>query len=793
MKLSLKWLNDHIDLSAYSPEQVAEMLTDSGLEVEGIETQGTNLNPLDKVVVGRVCQVWPHPNADRLRLTLVDVGAGEPIQIVCGAPNVAQGQTVAVAMVGAKLPGKDGNTIELKKGKIRGELSMGMICAEDELGLGNGHEGIMVLADNLVPGSLFFGSLPRNEDWVFEIGLTPNRVDAASHRGAAVDLSAKTGLPLKERALMAWPQIEAGNCPAIDIQVPDDCHQYAACTIQNVTVGDSPEWLANRLLSIGIEPINNIVDAANYVMFDMGQPLHAFDLGEVAGRQVTVRKAVQGERLLTLDGKARELKGGEPLIADSTKALALAGVIGGKSSAIAHHTTSILLESAYFNPQSIRLSAKWHQISTDASFRFERGANAGAVVSALRQTAEMVLGVAGGNISGYRHVVACPSVTLEIALTSAFVRRVAGIDLPMDKVGEILSSLGFGLFRIDKETWQVAVPPSKPDVLRPIDLMEEVLRIYGYNKIPLQDKLHASLPTTQPDHALRLDAKLRKILNGEGLLEIKTNPFDDDNDADNLRIANPLSAQLGVLRASHIKSGLSSLAYNLNRQQRALRFFEIAKEYGNRNGKALEKKLLTIWLCGSEYAHDSWQVDNGKMGFYQAKALANKIMLGLGLEIGAAAAFDEPGKWAYGLGHEGDVVKYGQLDKKWIKLADIEEDVFCVQFEYDKLLAKYGELRVRYKEPGRFPWVTRDLSFVVADGLKYHQLFDAINQLATKFLTHTTCFDVYRGKSLGEGLVSYALRFVFENQEKTLTDLQVEHDMSLVIHALEGLGCQIRK
>jgi phenylalanyl-tRNA synthetase beta chain len=790
MNISFNWLKEHVDLQNKSVEEVADILTDIGLEVEDVFEYSTLKGSLKGVVVGHVLETWQHPNADKLKITKVDVGAEEPLQIVCGAPNVAVGQKVPVATVGTELTFSDGNTIKIKKGKIRGEISFGMICAEDELGIGESHDGILVLDEALAPGTNFEDVVDAYRDDIIEIGLTPNRVDAACHRGTAIDLAAKLKSEIIERQVA---DAEKGDGQvSITIEDNEACPRYAARIVRGVKVAPSPQWLQDKLKAIGLSPINNIVDITNYVMHDLGQPLHGFDLNEIKGNQIVVRRSNQGEKLVTLDEIERELDGTELLICDSERALAFAGVLGGLHSGINQETTDVLIESAYFNPSVVRRTAKKHQISTDSSFRFERGVDYNMTIKAMNYAAQLMEELGGGKAET-QYVDAYPNEinNAQISLDFEFLNRVIGVEIERKEVEDILSRLGFEV-NVNGDSLYLIAPSNKPDVTRPVDVVEEVLRIYGYNTVGYNEQMSISIPSNKMGTAKALYSKMASVLNGEGYFEIKSSPFTSALDENGLEILNPLSAEMTHLRNSHIASGLASIAHNINRQQKNVRFFEIANQYGVSEEGYQEDQVLTIWLTGDELVEDSWDLKNRKSSFYTLKALVSKLYGALNLKHSRLKPIEGDDTWFYGLVDEQSTLKIGRLSSKLTEKHSIEETVFVVQIQYKQLLRKYGKVKVKYSEPSKFPQMVRDLSFILSESTKYDEVLVAVNNTKTKFLKGVSCFDLYKGKPLDAGFASYALRFTFENKVKTLNDKQVEFEMTQLIKSLESIGCQIR-
>ena len=797
MHISLNWLRHHINLENKEVKEVAELLTSGGLEVEGLSEYSNLKGSLSGVVVGQVNKVWQHPNADKLNLTMVDIGADEELQIVCGAPNVALGQKVAVATIGSRLTFSNGDEIKIKKGKIRGEASFGMLCAEDELGLGNGHDGIMVLDKKASVGTPLEEVVKVYKDHIIEVGLTPNRVDAASHRGMARDLSAKLKTPLESNRFDLVSTKDSGLDYSIDIQDTVGCPRYTGLKISGVNIEESPEWIQNYLRAVGLQPINNIVDITNYVMLDLGHPLHAFDFDQLAGPKIVVRKAKSGELIKTLDDQERNLDGTELLICDADKPLALAGVLGGIDSGISNNTVNILLESAYFNPSMVRKCAKKHQISTDASFRFERGVDPNDTIEAISYAAELIVEIAGGQMDSFAlDVYPSPQLPVEMDFSLTYLRSITGFDIESREVEKILTGLGIAVEQKSDNNWKLIIPTFKPDVTRPIDVVEEVMRIYGYDNVPLMARMQTSIPSNTRKVHKELDRKIGELLIGERVAEIKTTPFDIQKNERQVEVLNPLSAEMTHLRSNHLESGLRPIAYNLNRQQKSARFFEIANDYGLIDGKYIEEKKLTVWLCGDQFIEDSWSRKNRKTGFYDAKGLLNKIIDGLSISDISTEPEVENGDWLYKLKYQYKgkyLAQVGQVQPQLCEKEDINGALFAIQIDYKTLLEAFSDHKIELTELGKFPRVMRDLSFVVEDSVHYQNMIEAVQGAKARNLIYTHCFDLYRGKPLEKGFTSYALRFVFEDKTKTLSDKQVEKAMLSIAGQLESIGCQIRK
>ncbi|MGB0432043.1 MAG: phenylalanine--tRNA ligase subunit beta, partial [Bacteroidia bacterium] len=535
-----------------------------------------------------------------------------------------------------------------------------------------------------------------------------------------------------------------------------------------------------------------IVDITNYVMHDLGQPLHAFDLSQIKGNKIVVRRSELNETLTTLDDIERKLDGTELLICDNERALAFAGVLGGLDSGINENTTDVLIESAYFNPSVVRRAAKKHQISTDASFRFERGANYNITVQAMNYAAELMEEIADGradeNINdAYLNQIEQPIIDLNLE----YLYTVIGEKIDKIEIIDILERLEFDV-KDNGETLKITSPSSKPDVTRPIDVVEEVLRIYGYNTVDFDERMTISIPSNKKGASKALFSKVGSILNGEGFSEIKSSPFTNALDEKGIEILNPLSAEMTHLRASHIQSGLSSIAYNINRQQKNVRFYEIANEYAVNNGEYKENQTLTIWLTGNDLVEDSWNLKNRKSSFFTLKSVVSKLYSGLNLKHSPLQAHFE-GDWFYGLVDKENSLRMGRLNEELCHANDIDEPVFVAQIQFKSLLHKFSKQKIRFNEPSKFPQMVRDLSFVIDEKIKYQQIEKAVSTAKTKFLKQTSCFDLYKGKPLDSGFASYALRFTFENKDKTLNDKQVEFEMGNISKSLESIGCQIRK
>ncbi|MEM6542186.1 MAG: phenylalanine--tRNA ligase subunit beta, partial [Bacteroidota bacterium] len=640
MKISFNWLKQFLKLE-WNAEKTAELLTNLGLEVESIEKFESIKGGLKGVVVGHVLECRKHPNADRLQLTKVDIGAPVAVQIVCGAPNVAVGQKVPVATIGTTLYSKDGEAWEIKKGKIRGEESHGMICAEDELGLGENHDGIMVLDNSLTPGTSVASLFEVENDEVFEIGLTPNRSDAMSHFGVARDL--KAGLEqfevFKELITPSTSHFSVDNRSLkikVEVENKEKAPRYCGVTLKNVLVQESPDWLKNRLRAIGLSPINNVVDITNYVLHELGQPLHAFDARKIKGDTIEVKTLEKGTRFVTLDGVERELHEEDLMICDAEKPMCIAGVFGGIDSGVTQDTTSIFLESAYFDPISVRRTAKRHGLNTDASFRFERGIDINLTEYALKRAASLIKEVAGGEISS--DIVDFYPVKKkdhQVLLTYEKINRLIGHEIPKDTIKRILAALEIKVNNVTETGLGVTIPSYRTDVEREVDVIEEILRVYGYDNVPVHPKFTASVAPSSKFENHKLQNIIGNLLAANGFFEILTNSLVEDNKNDDpnlspkVRILNPLSSDLAAMRTSLLYTGLDCIRYNLNRKNNHLRLFEFGRTYTRKNAAYFEEEKLALFVLGNRH-EEHWAVGKQASDFFYLKGILNSVLHRLG-------------------------------------------------------------------------------------------------------------------------------------------------------------------
>jgi len=816
MKISFNWLRNYLDVKLHAAE-VAQLLTDCGLEVESMETFQSMKGGLAGIVIGEVKTCSRHPNADKLSLTTVDVGTGTLLNIVCGAPNVAAGQKVVVALTGATLFPVEGESFEIKKSKIRGEVSEGMICAEDEIGLGKSHDGIIVLPPDAKAGMPAKEFFKVEEDTVFEIGLTPNRADAASHIGVARDLAAvlensqELRLKNQERHHIVYPSIDHfridNNELKIDVEVKDTsaCPRYSGITVSGVVVQDSPRWLKNKLLAIGVHPINNIVDITNYVLHECGQPLHAFDANEITGNKVVVRNADPGEKFVTLDGVERTLSASNLMICNSTEPMCIAGVFGGIKSGISEKTKNIFIESAYFNPASIRKTSKQHGLRTDASFRFERGTDPEITLFALQRAALLVKEIAGGTISSdIVDVYPVKILPKNVEYNFRSATTLIGKEINKDEIKNILSSLNISIQQESDEALLLQIPIYKVDVTREVDVVEEVLRIYGYNNVEVPQKLSAALSYFPKHDADELQEKTGNYLSDAGFSEMMNNSLSrleyftlgGANEEEAVKILNPLSQDLGVMRQTMLYSGLEAIAYNRNRQHSDLKFFEFGTTYGKTEKGYDERPHLSLFLTGSKQ-DESWNGGKVETNFFYLKTFVQNVLLRAGCDFlkmkeeSASSAFSYGVAWKL---NEKEMVTFGSVSKKQLKHFDISSEVFYADFNWKAILKNSASNKVRFTEIPKFPQVKRDLSMVINTDVTYGQIRDIAFRTERNLLKEINLFDVYSGDKIEAGKKSYAVSFILLDERQTLTDKTIDKVMSRLMEVFEKeAGAVIRK
>jgi len=801
VKISYNWLKQFIKID-WDAEKTGELLTDLGLEIEGIEPFESVKGGLKGIVVGHVLECEQHPNADRLKVTKVAIGEGEPVQIVCGAPNVAAGQKVPVATIGTTLYDEEGKPWKIKKGKIRGEESFGMICAEDELGLGKSHDGIMVLDESLEPGTLATDIFEIENDQVFEIGLTPNRADAMSHWGVARDL--KAGLKRKEITLeLITPSNSSfkveNRTKKVVVTVEDNtlAPRYCGLTISGLNVGDSPQWLQNKLKSIGLTPINNIVDATNYVLHELGQPLHAFDFDKVKGGEINVKTLPKGTKFTTLDDVERELHEDDLMICDAEKPMCIAGVFGGITSGVTADTTSIFLESAYFNPVSIRKSAKRHALNTDASFRFERGIDPNITEYALLRATLLIQSIAGGDVtSDLVDIYPKKIENHQVFLNLENAKSLIGEEIPREIIKDILTSLEIKITNITEAGLGMTIPAYRNDVTREADVIEEILRVYGYNNIQFTEKLNASISKTQVVEDYQVQNKIGTQLIALGFHEMMGNSLtspkyielsDGLKAEHNVEMLNPLSNDLSVMRQSMLFNSLEALSYNTNRKAADIKLFEFGNTYHNYLEGREEPKHLSLIVSGTK-SEENWAIATQKSDFFYFKGIITAILERLGIDSYSEGSFKND-IFSEGLAfskNKKTLVEFGIIKKEVTNNFGIEAEALYADFQWDNILEEITTENFKLQAIPKFPKVKRDLALLLDESVSFNELQEAARKTEKHLLKNVTLFDVYTGKKLPKGKKSYALSFTIQDDRKTLTDKQIDKIMKKLQQSFEN-------
>ena len=820
MKISYQWLKEYVS-DIPGPEKVAGLLTGCGLEVEGMEIYHSVKGGLQGVVIGEVLTCVKHPGSDHLSLTTVNIGKGEPLKIICGAPNVAAGQKVAVATVGTTLYFNE-KEITLQRAKIRGELSEGMICAENELGLGTSHAGIMVLDPSAVPGTSARDYFHLVEDFVFEIGLTPNRSDAASHIGVARDLWAvlnnQPGNGMTISSKMILPDVSkfsvAKEGRKIDVVIEDvkGCPRYSGLTITGITVGESPAWLKNKLNTVGLRPINNIVDITNFILMELGQPLHAFDADRIKGEKVVIKRLPDSTPFVTLDEVERKLTGHDLMICNTKEPMCIAGVFGGINSGVTEQTTAVFLESACFNPRSIRKTARYHGLQTDASFRFERGTDINITLYALKRAALLIREIAGGVIaSDIVDVYPEPFIPAVVSLSYAHLDRLIGKVLDRETVSGILLSLGIKILGSSEVGLKLEIPSYKVDVTREADVIEEILRIYGYNNIEFPEAIRSSTSASPKPDPEKIRNAVSDYLCANGFAEIMNNSltrssYYENNPAypaeQNVRILNPLSRELDVLRQTLLYGGLETIVHNQNRKITDCRFFEFGNCYllvpsdGNPLDKYREEYHLALFMTGRAQK-ESWNTADRKSDIYDLKGFVNTVLLRAGIDI----ALLETKPLSSGIFREGlayqvggsNMATLGILSGNLLKQFDCRQDVFYADFDWNLLFSKLKGSPRQVTELPKYPEVRRDLALLLNRSVSFAELEKLAFATEKKLLKEVGLFDVYEGEKIENGMKSYALYFILQDDQGTLTDEQIDKVMNRLIKVYtERLNARIR-
>jgi phenylalanyl-tRNA synthetase beta chain len=802
MTISYNWLNQLLP-TPLPLTQLSDILTSVGLEVESIEESSAIKGGLQGLVVGKIVSAVKHPNADKLQVCMVDIGTDTPSQIVCGAPNARVGLTVITALPDTTLYPTAGEPFVIKKSKIRGEESLGMLCGEDEIGLGSSHAGIVELPEHLQAGSLVAPYYNIGApDYAIEIGLTPNRMDAMSHMGVAKDvcayLSNKDNTPYTQIVPDATlPAAISNNNPIqVTIANTDSCKRYAGISITNITVADSPEWLQQHLKTIGVKPINNVVDITNYVLHECGQPLHSFDAAKITGNQIIVGNAAKGQSFTTLDDKQRTLLDTDLMINNAAEPMCIAGVFGGLYSGITTSTTEVFLESAWFAPNATRLTSMHHGLRTDAAIRFEKGVDISQTIYALQRAAKLICEIAGGTIcSNIIDVYPTPLPINTIDITYEYINRLSGANYSTQKIKNILLHLCFGIQQETPEGLIVAVPYAKPDITIPADIVEEIMRIDGLDSVPFTGKISFALSQTKSNTSQLCKEKIAQTLIAKGYYELFTNSitnsayYNQEQETNLVKMLNNLSADLDAMRPSMLESGLTAISHNINRRNTDLLFFEFGKIYKQANGQFFEDEQLSIYLTGNTGA-EHWQTKTKKVDIYTAKGIADSVLQCLGININI-----EHLETGISIGKKKKAVgTITQVSADKLKQFDIKQDVYHVVFNWAKLIAEVEAKKIQFAGIPKFASVRRDLALVINKSVSYQDLYKCIQQANAPLLQSHHVFDVFESEKLGADKKSYAINLQLMHPEKTLTDAEVEADVANIIASLEkGIGAEIRK
>jgi phenylalanyl-tRNA synthetase beta chain len=818
MKISYNWIKDYLNIDL-EPAKVADILTGIGLEIEGMEEWVSVKGGLEGVVIGEVLTCKKHPDADKLSVTTVDIGNSQPLQIVCGAPNVAAGQKVPVATVGTVVF-KGEESLEIKKSKIRGELSEGMICAEDELGLGNSHEGIMVLNKDAKPGTPASSYFKIVKDHVFEIGLTPNRIDSGSHFGVARDLAAFMSLNVGMTQKAKLPSVDNfkpdnnDNPYEVIIENTTDCPRYTGITISGVTIGESPDWLKNKLRAVGLNPINNVVDITNFVQHEVGQPLHAFDADKIEGKKVIIRNLPEKSKFITLDAVERTLSSRDLMICNPKEGMCIAGVFGGIKSGVTPSTKNIFLESAYFNPVSIRKTSKRHGLKTDASFRFERGADPNITPWALKRAIMLIKDLAGGKISSdIIDVYPKPVKNNQIDVSYSNIDRLIGKKIEPTIVKKIFSLLDIKIIRGNDSELTLEIPSYRVDVKQEADVIEEVLRIYGYNNVEVS--LHVNSTLTYPDkpNKEKIVNIISDTLSAGGFSEIMCNSlcpaawYEDNTDFEKdqlVMLANPLSSDLNAMRQTLLFGGLSSIKWNLNRQNPDLKLYEFGNCYFYHKtdlafpkvDNFTEKTSLDLFISGNA-GRQSWNSKTNPSDFFNIKSSVEMIFARLGINEGKLKTGESDKKYfsesSTYLFNNKIVAEAGKVSKYYLSKFDIGQDVYWAHIDWDTIMKMIKTHSISFHELPKYPSVKRDLALLLDRGIKFSQIRDIAFHTEKNLLYDVNLFDVYENDSLGKNKKSYAVSFVLRDDLKTMTDKNIDRIMNSLIKAFETeINAQIR-
>ena len=806
MNISYNWLKEYIQIEE-SPEELSLILTDLGLEIGSFKKVQSIVGGLEGLVVGEVKDKWQHPNADKLSCTKVDVGVGELLHIVCGDSKVDKGQKVVVATVGTILFSGNDN-FKIKKSKLRGELSEGMICAEDEIGLGKSHDGILVLPNEVPVGTLAKDYFNVEEDYILEVDITPNRADALSHYGVARDLAAYYQFNGKSVKL-CFPELKMldkiADLPvSISIEDKKACTRYSGITIKGVTVTESPDWLQKRLVAIGLVPINNIVDVTNYVMFELGQPLHAFDYS-ICGSEIKVKSDLDGVDFVTLDGEQRTIQSGELMICNSTEPMCIAGVFGGEASGVSRETKDVFLESAYFNPVSIRKTSKRHGLKTDASYRFERGTDPEITVKALQRAANLILEVAGGEIaSDIQDVIIENKTPFEIQFSYLRCNRLIGDELSKDTIKQILRSLEIDVVKETEDILSLKVPSYRVDVQRECDVIEEILRIYGFNSVSIPTSLKSSIVVSKGVPRQKIVKSISNLMVSNGFNEIMNNSLtkkeyykglEQTSEDNHVELLNPLSQDLNILRRNLLFGGLENIARNNNMKTTNLKFFEFGKSYyKNAQGDYEEENHFSLLVTGLKSVN-TWNTNPSEVSFYTIKGYVESVFSRLGLlKLKTKLMQNEFLSEGVGVYSKKTLIaEYGKVKKSFLKAASVKQEVYFANIKWDEVLKLLKYRRTKISTLSKFHPVKRDLSLLLEDTVNYSDLEQIAFEVERKILKQVELFDIYQGSELPKGKKSYALSFILQSDESTLKEKQIESTMQKIQKAFQDkLGAELR-
>jgi len=808
MKISYNWLKSYLDFDL-PVEKLSEVLTDIGLEVEGIQPWESIKGGLNGLIVGHVLSAEKHPNADKLKTTKVDLGNGEPVDIVCGAPNVEAGQKVIVAPVNTMIYPLDGEPFKIKKAKIRGEVSEGMICAEDEIGLGKSHDGIMVLADSNKPGTPINQIFEVENDHIIEIGLTPNRNDAFSHIGVAKDLKAAFKINMQSNNQVKFPDVSA--FPAVNATSPisvnfideTKCWRYAGLYLSNIEIKESPNWLKNKLMAVGVRPISNVVDITNFILHELGQPLHAFDADKIEGNEINVKSLQAGTPFLALDEKEYKLTADDLVICNANKGMCIAGVFGGIKSGVTDNTKNIFLEAACFEPINTRKTSFHHLLRTDAAQRFEKGVDPNNTIYALKRAALLLQELAGATIE-HQIVDVYPSEIKpkEIEVDTNYIRTVIGADISNSEMTDILKAMEMEVKEEGENKLKIKVPTDKFDVTRQADIVEEILRIYGFNKVPVPSRVHASLSYQKKPDAIEIENNIANLLVSNGFLEAMNLSISNSKHYENLDwnggtiipLLNSLNADLDMMRGTMLYGGLDSIKHNINRQNNDLKLFEYGSIYWKNKDKFKESKQLAIFCSGNAQL-ESWKTNDEPTDFYNLKSILNKIFNLLGIDKyetveSTNSSFD------FGLTYvlnNKTIAEAGLVNQKTLSHFDIKQAVYFADINWTYILKTLKNKKIKYSEISKFPMVRRDLALMIDDAIEFGSIKSIAEKNVKHILKSVNLFDIYKGDKMEAGKKSYAVSFHFQDDKKTLTDKQVDKIMKQLISKFETeIGASLR-